>query len=118
MYVYGLHGTASTPKLSFKITGVRTYDKQRLPYQQIFDQKSVGRLAIVTCGGPFDASTGNYRDNIVAFAVPATSKPSRARPRLSRAAHHEPGEHPRLVEHRLVGRVHAPVRAEHQEPVE
>ena len=31
---------------------------------------SVGRLAIVTCGGPFDASTGNYEDNIVAFAVP------------------------------------------------
>jgi hypothetical protein len=41
-----------------------------LPYKQIFDQSSVGRLAIVTCGGPFDASTGNYLDNIVAYAVP------------------------------------------------
>jgi hypothetical protein len=50
---------------------VRTYNKHALPWQEIFDQKSVGRLAIVTCGGPFDASTGNYRDNIVAFAVPS-----------------------------------------------
>ena len=70
IYIYGMNGTAST-RLSFRITGVRTYDKQRLPYQQIFDQNSVGRIALVTCGGPFDASTGNYLDNIVAFAVPA-----------------------------------------------
>ena len=58
-------------EVRFKITGVRTYRKTRLPYKEIFDQKSVGRIAIVTCGGPFDASTGNYLDNIVAFAVPA-----------------------------------------------
>ena len=58
-------------KVRFSVTGVRTYHKTRLPYRQIFDQKSVGRIAIVTCGGPFDASTGNYLDNIVVFAVPA-----------------------------------------------
>jgi hypothetical protein len=71
VYIYGFNSSNKKTKLSFKITGVRTYSKQRLPYQQIFDQKSIGRLAIVTCGGPFDAKTGNYRDNIVAFAVPA-----------------------------------------------
>lgn len=70
VYVWGFsHGKQT--KLTFTITGVRTYSKERLPYRQIFDQQSIGRLAIVTCGGPFDASTGNYRDNIVAFAVPA-----------------------------------------------
>jgi hypothetical protein len=57
--------------VKFAITGVRTYHKTALPYKEIFDQKSVGRLAIVTCGGPFDAQTGNYLENIVAFAVPA-----------------------------------------------
>ena len=67
-YVYGVRNGKKT-KLTFSITGVRTYSKTALPYAEIFDQKSVGRLAIVTCGGPFDASTGNYRDNIVAFAV-------------------------------------------------
>jgi hypothetical protein len=72
VYVYGL--VAGTQKrLEFRVTGVRTYIKKHLPYKEIFDQKSVGRLAIVTCGGPFDASTGNYLDNIVAYAVPVSS---------------------------------------------
>ncbi len=70
VYVRGLHNGKQT-RVRFTITGVRTYHKTALPYKQIFDQKSVGRLAIVTCGGPFDAQTGNYLDNIVAFAVPA-----------------------------------------------
>jgi sortase family protein len=70
VYVTGVHH-AKKVRLKFRITGVRTYHKTALPYRQIFDQRSVGRLAIVTCGGPFDASTGNYEDNIVAFAVPA-----------------------------------------------
>jgi hypothetical protein len=70
VYVYGSSAGEQT-KIKFSITGVRTYNKHALPWQEIFDQKSVGRLAIVTCGGPFDASTGNYRDNIVAFAVPS-----------------------------------------------
>lgn len=55
--------------LTFVVTGVRTYSKTTLPWQKIFDQQVAGRLALVTCGGPFDASTGNYLDNIVAYAV-------------------------------------------------
>jgi LPXTG-site transpeptidase (sortase) family protein len=70
VYVTGLHKKQKV-RLKFRITGVRTYKKTVLPYKQIFDQASVGRLALVTCGGPFDSSTGNYEDNIVAFAVPA-----------------------------------------------
>lgn len=60
--------------IEFEVTGVRTYHKTALPYKEIFDQKSVGRMALVTCGGPFDASTGNYLDNIVVFAVPVGSR--------------------------------------------
>ena len=71
--VYGTHNARHATKVRFAITGVRTYHKTKLPYRQIFDQASVGRLAIVTCGGPFDASTGNYLDNIVAFAVPVAA---------------------------------------------
>jgi hypothetical protein len=70
VYIDGLHEGKQT-RVAFTITGVRTYIKTALPYQEIFDQKSVGRVALVTCGGPFDARTGNYLDNIVAFAVPA-----------------------------------------------
>ena len=68
--VYGVQNADHRHLVKFSVTGVRTYHKSRLPYAQIFDQKSVGRIVIVTCGGPFDASTGNYRDNIVFFAVP------------------------------------------------
>ena len=69
--VYGTHNADAKHLVRFTVTGVRTYHKTHLPYAQIFNQKSVGRIAIVTCGGPFDASTGNYLDNIVVFAVPA-----------------------------------------------
>jgi hypothetical protein len=69
VYVFGKDKGKKT-EIKFRITGVRTYHKTRLPYKEIFDQKSIGRIAIVTCGGPFDASTGNYLDNIVAFGVP------------------------------------------------
>ncbi len=71
VYVFGTHNADHKTKVRFRVTGVRTYHKTALPYKQIFDQHSVGRIAIVTCGGPFDASTGSYLDNIVVFAVPA-----------------------------------------------
>lgn len=66
--VHGMRNGKKT-ELTFTITGVRTYSKKTLPWQQIFNQQVSGRLALVTCGGPFDASTGNYLDNIVAYAV-------------------------------------------------
>jgi hypothetical protein len=71
--VFGKHHGKKT-EIRFSVTGVRTYHKTHLPYKQIFDQQVAGRLALVTCGGPFDASTGNYLDNIVAFAVPVSAK--------------------------------------------
>ncbi|WP_375493863.1 class F sortase [uncultured Jatrophihabitans sp.] len=71
--VFGKHNADNRTEVRFRVTGVRTYHKTALPYKQIFDQQSVGRIVIVTCGGPFNASTGNYRDNIVVFAVPATT---------------------------------------------
>jgi hypothetical protein len=73
VFVYGKHHGQQT-KIKYTVTGVRTYHKTHLPYQQIFDQNVPGRLALVTCGGPFDASTGNYLDNIVAYAVPVAAQ--------------------------------------------
>jgi hypothetical protein len=70
IFVNGIHGKKHM-RLRFTVTGVRTYRKTTLPYKSIFNQHSVGRLAIVTCGGPFDSSTGNYEDNVVVFAVPS-----------------------------------------------
>lgn len=66
-----VHGKRKGKKvtLRFRVTGVRSYMKTALPYQKIFNQEVAGRLAIVTCGGAFDAQTGNYLENIVVFAV-------------------------------------------------
>ena len=69
--VHGMHDGKRT-ELTFTVIGVRTYSKKRLPWEQIFNQQIAGRLALVTCGGPFDSSTGNYLDNIVAYAVLST----------------------------------------------
>jgi hypothetical protein len=73
VYVFGKQNADARHEVKFRVTGVRTYHKTRLPYKELFDQKSVGRIVIVTCGGPFDAATGNYLDNIVVFAVPETA---------------------------------------------
>jgi hypothetical protein len=89
IYVTGLHD-ARLVKLAFRVTGVRTYRKTSLPYKKIFNQHSVGRLAVVTCGGPFDSSTGNYEDNVVVFAVPTGYRTPHRR---HAAAHHRAAQH-------------------------
>jgi hypothetical protein len=83
VFVFGKQNAQAGHEVRFTVTGVRTYHKTHLPYRKIFDQKSVGRIAIVTCGGPFDASTGNYLDNIVVFAVPDTGLTKPGIPGLS-----------------------------------
>jgi hypothetical protein len=55
---------------SYRITSVRTYAKAALP-TSVYSRLGPARLVLVTCGGPFDARTGHYRDNVVVTAVPA-----------------------------------------------
>lgn len=68
--VHGKFDSTKEENETFVVAAVRTYHKTSLPYREIFDQKVAGRIALVTCGGSFDASTGNYLDNIVVYAVP------------------------------------------------
>jgi Sortase domain len=46
-----------------------TYRKADLP-PQLFRPGGPPRLALVTCGGPFDRRTGQYADNVVVLAAP------------------------------------------------
>ena len=55
----------------YTVQAVRAYRKATLPAAAVFGQQVTPRLIIVTCGGPFDAATGHYLDNIVAWAAPA-----------------------------------------------
>ena len=55
---------------SWKISGVRTFQKGRVPAGLFHWDGPVARLVIVTCGGPFDYATHHYYDNVVAYGVP------------------------------------------------
>ena len=41
--------------------------KAQLP-PQLWVTKGPAQLALVTCGGPFDAATGHYFDNVIVWA--------------------------------------------------
>lgn len=73
--------TAGGRTWRYVVRAVRAYDKARLPAAAVFGQQVTPRLVIITCGGPFDAATGHYLDNIVVYAVPAW---------LISPPHHEP----------------------------
>lgn len=57
--------------LRYRVVARERFDKAAVPMGRIFDRGGAPRLTLVTCGGAFDRSSGNYRDNIVVTAVPA-----------------------------------------------
>ncbi len=52
----------------FRVDRVAEYPKSAFPTQLVYGATSYASLKLVTCGGSFDSSTRNYRDNIIAFA--------------------------------------------------
>lgn len=74
-------------RLVYEITGGEQYDKDELAARPelrraLYDQESAfgpgagtDRLVLVSCGGAFDARTGNYEDNVFLFALPVAETP-------------------------------------------
>jgi sortase family protein len=62
--------TAGGRTWRYTVQALRAYPKANLPTGVVFGQRVTPRLVIVSCGGPFDSTTGHYLDNIVAYAVP------------------------------------------------
>jgi hypothetical protein len=56
----------------WKVTRLQIVNKDALP-AALFVNSGSPQLAVVSCGGPFDSSTGHYVDNAIAWAVPVTS---------------------------------------------
>jgi hypothetical protein len=52
----------------FRVTGVRDFDKARFPARIIYGPTDYAALRLITCGGPFDWSTGHYLSSTVVFA--------------------------------------------------
>jgi hypothetical protein len=56
---------------TYRIVAREEWPKSRIPLEQYFDLDGGVKLTLITCGGPFDEATRNYRDNVVITAVPA-----------------------------------------------
>ncbi|NMO90432.1 class F sortase [Actinomycetospora sp. TBRC 11914] len=54
----------------FGVDSVETFGKDNLPTERVYGPTTTPSLRLMTCGGPFDQATLNYRDNIVVFATP------------------------------------------------
>ncbi len=52
---------------TYRIDRVVEVSKQKFPTQAVYGPTSGPALRLVTCGGRFDAATGNYLDNIIAY---------------------------------------------------
>jgi LPXTG-site transpeptidase (sortase) family protein len=52
------------------VSDTQQIGKSALP-QELFDSTGERMLALVTCGGEFDAATGHYTDNYIVWATPA-----------------------------------------------
>lgn len=66
IFVYDNKGKVT----KWKVTSLKVIIKSALP-KSLYVSSGPPQLAIVSCGGPFIAATGHYRDNVVAWAVPA-----------------------------------------------
>jgi hypothetical protein len=61
-------GLANGQLAVFAVDGEQVASKTAFPTQAVYGNTSYPALRLVTCGGPFDYSTGHYLDNIVVYA--------------------------------------------------
>ncbi|MEV4123211.1 class F sortase [Micromonospora sp. NPDC049645] len=54
---------------TFTVDDVRAYPKEHFPTALVYGPADTAGLRLITCGGRFDAATGNYVDNVVVFAT-------------------------------------------------
>ncbi len=59
--------------VAYRVESVWSVGKAELPVDDLFDRDGAPRLALITCGGTFDANAFRYSDNVVVIAVPMDS---------------------------------------------
>ncbi|WP_051174141.1 class F sortase [Amycolatopsis orientalis] len=52
----------------FTVYAVERHPKASFPTERVYGDTTGPELRLITCGGDFDSSTGNYLDNVVVFA--------------------------------------------------
>ncbi|SDP80295.1 class F sortase [Lentzea jiangxiensis] len=53
---------------TFTISRVDRVPKDRFPTGSVYGETTTPQLRLITCGGVFDPATGDYRDNVIAYA--------------------------------------------------
>jgi hypothetical protein len=61
-------GRADGTTAVFVVAAVRRFHKADFPTQLVYGNTEHAELRLITCGGPFDRSTGHYVDNVVVTA--------------------------------------------------
>jgi hypothetical protein len=56
---------------AFRVTRLQQVPKTAFPTEQVYAPDLAPSLRLITCGGSFDRSTKNYRDNVIVYATPA-----------------------------------------------
>jgi sortase (surface protein transpeptidase) len=59
--------------VSFSVQRVAVYGKSSFPTGAVFGPTPDRALRVITCGGPFDYSTGHYLDNVVVYATESSA---------------------------------------------
>jgi hypothetical protein len=54
----------------FVVTALEHHPKDDFPTDAVYGPTDGPELRLITCGGPFLADEGHYRDNVIAFAIP------------------------------------------------
>lgn len=52
----------------FTVYNVERHPKTSFPTEKVYGDTTEAELRLITCGGDFDSSTGNYLDNVIAYA--------------------------------------------------
>lgn len=55
--------------VSFLVDRIETHAKDRFPTQAVYGHVPEAQLRLITCTGPFDPATRQYRENLVVFAT-------------------------------------------------
>ena len=69
-------GLADGSVAHFTVRTVEAFAKARFPSQKVYGAHGYSGLQLVTCGGKFDAASGHYLSNVVAFTTLASVTPA------------------------------------------
>lgn len=63
----------------FAVKTVEKYLKAQFPARKVYASHGYSALQLVTCGGKFNATTGHYESNVVAYTTLVSTTPAGAR---------------------------------------